>query len=378
MQQKTMKNTIENKVKELLHHADININGNKPYDIQVHNKQFYSKIITGGSLALGESYMDKVWDCENLDTFFHKIITSDLKSKIKSINNLYYYLRAHIVNMQTKKGALNVIDQHYDLGNDLYEAFLDKRMLYTCGYWNDTAQNLEEAQEAKLDLSCKKLHLKPGMKVLEIGCGWGGFAKFAAEKYQVEVTGITISKNQKAYAEKVCKDLPVKILLQDYRDVEGQFDAIVVMGMVEHVGFKNYRTIFDVTSQCLKKDGLFLLHTIGDHFATPFGEPWSHKYIFPNSSLPSLTQLEKSSRKHFIIEDLQNFGGDYYYTLKAWHENFVKNWSSIEHNYDERFYRMWVYYLLSFAGSFKARKLQLWQIVLSKGELRSPIYKRVP
>lgn len=372
-----MKKNIETKVKELLSLADININGNRPHDIQIHDKRFYSQVITGGSLALGETYMDKKWDCERLDIFIQKIVKSDLKSHIKSINNLYYFLKAHLINMQTKKGSLNVIDQHYDLGNDLYEAFLDKRMLYTCGYWNDTAQNLDEAQEAKLDLTCRKLHLKPGMRVLEIGCGWGGFAKYAAEKYQVEVTGITISKNQKAYAENICSGLPVNILLQDYRDIKGDFDAIVVMGMIEHVGFKNYKTLFDATSSCLKKDGLFLLHTIGDHFATPFGEPWSHKYIFPNSSLPSLSQLEKHTRQHYIIEDLQNFGGDYDFTLKAWHENFVRNWPSIAANYDERFYRMWEYYLLSFAGSFRARKLQLWQVVLSKGQLRDSIYKRV-
>jgi cyclopropane-fatty-acyl-phospholipid synthase len=256
-------------------------------------------------------------------------------------------------------------ERHYDIGNDLYKNMLDKRMNYSCGYWKNT-KTLDEAQEAKLDLICKKLKLKPGMTVLDIGCGWGSLEKFAAEKYHVKVVGITVSKEQVRLARKLCKGLDVEIRLQDYRDLKKKFDCVVSVGMFEHVGYKNYRKFIKVVDRCLKDSSLFLLHTIGGNKSVTCLDPWIDKYIFPNSMLPSVNQITKASKGIFKLEDWHNFGTYYDKTLMAWHKNFNKNWDKIKISYNERFRRMWNYYLLSCAGSFRAHKNQLWQIVFSK------------
>ena len=361
-----MGNKSKKIVENLLNQAGIGINGNNSWDIQVHNNKLYSRILSGGTLALGESYMDGWWDCPNLDQFFTKVLRANLGVMTLGIRTLIWqFLKACIINPQNKVRAFIVGEKHYDVGNDLYKLMLDKRMNYSCGYWQ-TADNLDDAQEAKLELSCQKLGLKPGMKVLDIGCGWAGFAKYAAEKYGVTVVGVTISKEQKKLAEELCQGLPVEIRLQDYRELNEEFDRIISIGMIEHVGRKNYREYMKVARRCLKDDGLFLLHTIGGLRSTVMVEPWIGKYIFPNGMLPSIKQLARSVEKLFVIEDLHNFSAYYDTTLMAWYTNFVANWDKIKNNYDERFYRMWVYYLLSCAGSFRARKNQLWQIVLSK------------
>ena len=233
------------------------------------------------------------------------------------------------------------------------------------GYWKE-AKTLAAAQEAKLELVCKKMSLEPGMKVLDIGCGWGSFALYAAEHYGVEVVGITVSKEQVTLANERGQGLPVTFRLQDYRDVTEPFDRIVSLGMFEHVGYKNYRDYMKAAARCLKDDGLFLLHTIGWIKSETSLDPWIHKYIFPNGMLPSLAQISKASEELFVMEDIHSFGTDYDKTLMAWHENFEEHWPELKDKYDERFYRMWRYYLLVCAGSFRARKNQLWQIVFSK------------
>lgn len=245
---------------------------------------------------------------------------------------------------------------------------LDKQMSYSCGYWKD-ADNLDDAQVAKMDLICRKLHLKPGMKLLDIGCGWGSMVKFAAENYGVEVVGITISREQASYAQDSCNELPVDIRLEDYRSLNEPFDRILSIGMFEHVGYKNYDTFMKICRRSLKDDGIMLLHTIGGNQTTTNGDPWILKYIFPNSMLPSCKQICKAVEERFVMEDWHNFGADYDRTLMAWVNNFDRHRSEIERDYSERFYRMWKYYLLSFAGAFRARKLQLWQIVLTPAGL---------
>jgi len=355
-------------ISDILSLADVRINGSRPWDIQVHDKRLYSKVLSGGSLALGESYMDGWWDVKAMDEFFFRIISSELHKKVKGLKYLIkLVLKSKLINLQRRSRAHNIAKKHYDLGNDLYRLMLDKRMNYSCGYWKN-AKNLDESQEAKLDLCCRKLMLKPGMNVLDIGCGWGGFAKYAAEKYKVKVTGITVSAEQAKLARELCKGLPVEIKLHDYRLLNQTFDRIISIGMIEHVGYKNYRTYMRIAEKCLKDDGLFLLHTIGSDKSSVSGEPWMDKYIFPDGMLPSPAYISKSIEGLFVIEDWHNFGPDYDKTLMAWHDNFVKNWKRISANkkYDERFYRMWRYYLLSCAGSFRARNNQLWQIVLSK------------
>jgi len=354
----------------LLSQAGITLNGSNPWDIQVHNDNFFARVIKQGSLGLGESYMEKWWSCKRLDAFFERVIRAKLEDKIKaSFSLILKVLFAKLFNQQSKRRAFIVGKHHYDLGNDLYQKMLDSRMVYSCGYWKN-ATDLEQAQYNKLDLSCKKLKLKPGIRVLDIGCGWGSFAKFAAENYDVEVTGITISKQQGNYAKALCKGLPVQIHLCDYRELDETFDRVVSIGMFEHVGHHNYKTYMEVVNKCLKNQGLFLLHTIGINKSRPTNDEWIAKYIFPNGVLPSIAQIAKASEDFFVMEDWHSFGPDYDKTLLAWHQNFNQHWSELESKYDDTFFRMWNYYLLSCAGSFRARHTQLWQAVFSKGGVK--------
>jgi cyclopropane-fatty-acyl-phospholipid synthase len=245
---------------------------------------------------------------------------------------------------------------------------LDKRMNYSCGYWRNT-DNLDQSQVNKLDLVCRKLHLKPGMSVLEIGSGWGAFAKYATENYGVSVHGITVSKKQMNYAKKSCEGLSATFELMDYREVDTKYDAIVSIGMFEHVGYKNYRDYMEVAHRCLSDDGLFLLHTIGRNTPARSTDPWTNKYIFPNGMVPSVAQISDAVQGIFVIEDWHHFGQDYDTTLMAWNDNFQNNYDSLKESYDERFKRMWEYYLLMCAGTFRSRRNQLWQLVMSKNGL---------
>jgi cyclopropane-fatty-acyl-phospholipid synthase len=364
-QAKKQDDSVKEMIESLLDQAGIQINGNQAFDIQVHNENLYQRILQEGSLGLGESYMDGWWDCDRLDIFFYKILRAKLDKKVPhNLKNIIRLAIAKFRNLQTKKRAWIVGEEHYDLGNDLFSLMLDPYMQYSCAYWKDT-DRLEQAQENKLDLICRKLDLKPGMRVLDIGCGWGGLAEYAAKHYQVSVTGITISKEQQKLAMERCKGLDVEILLTDYREMRGLFDRVVSIGMFEHVGPKNYETYFKVVQRNLKSDGLFLLHTIGANTTMLNADPWTSKYIFPNGCLPSIENIAHASNEKLIMEDWHNFGADYDLTLSAWHERFLKNWPEIEANYSLRFKRMFTYYLNACAGAFRARDLQLWQIVFS-------------
>lgn len=310
--------------------------------------------------------MDGWWECDRLDEFFYRLIPSRPEDKIKKDWKLFsHILKAVVLNNGSKSMAFQIGEKHYDIGNELYRNMLDKRMVYSCAYWKD-AKNLDEAQEAKLDLICRKLGLHPGMRVLDIGCGWGGFAKYAAGKYGVEVVGITVAKEQVKLGKELCKGLPVEIRLQDYRDVNERLDRIVSVGMFEHVGYKNYRTYMQTVHNCLKDDGLFLLHTIGNSQSQVTTDRGLDKYIFPNSLVPSMKQICASIERLFVIEDLHNFGSHYDATLMAWFKNFDLSWNKLKEKYDVRFYRMWKYYLLSCAGAFRSRHMQVWQIIFSK------------
>lgn len=346
--------------------ADVKINGTRPWDIQVYNENLYSRVLAEGSLGLGESYMDGWWDVASLDQFIYKLLQAQADIHVpKTLTNALAIIKSKIINMQSKARAFQVGEQHYDLGDNLFKTMLDSRMLYSCAYWKN-ADCLEKAQEHKIDLICKKLQLKQGMKVLDIGCGWGGLAHHAAQKYGAQVVGVTISKEQAKYAQKLTAGLPVEIRLQDYRDVKEKFDRIVSVGMFEHVGYKNYETFMKIAHQLLKDEGLMLLHTIGSNASQTTGDAWLNKYIFTNGMLPSVKQIAASIEGLFVMEDWHNFGADYDKTLMAWYHNFEKNWASVQEQYGERFYRMWKYYLLSCAGMFRARSAQLWQIMLSK------------
>jgi len=346
--------------------ADIRINGNRPWDIRIHNEGFYDRVLSQGLLGLGESYMDGWWDVQQLDEFFHRALRADLAAKIRSDwKTLLRALGMAFVNPQRRSKAFEIGERHYDIGNDLYRAMLDRRMVYTCAYWKN-ARTLDEAQEAKLDLVCRKLGLKAGQKVLDIGCGWGSFLKYAAEHYGVTGVGNTVSKEQAKLGRQLCAGLPIRIELQDYRDIEGTYDHIVSLGMFEHVGGRNYRTFMRIVADHLADDGLFLLDSIGGEGSVRHTDPWFEKYIFPNSVIPSVEQMGTAIEGLFVMEDWHNFGADYDKTLVAWFWNFAGHWPNLQARYGERFYRMWKYYLLACAGSFRARSNQSWQIVLSK------------
>ena len=357
------------KVEYLLSLADVKIGGSRPWDLDVHYDDFFTQVMTKGSLALGQSYMEGWWDCPKLDEFFHRAIAANLDDMIKPFTCYLAALKGKILNPQKQSRAFKIGKFHYDIGNDLYRCMLDKLMIYSCGYW-ESASTLDDAQEAKLDLVCQKLHLEPGMRVLDIGCGWGGTAKYIAENYHVEVVGITVSKQQATLGKEVCKGLPVDIRIQDYRDIKETFDRILSIGMFEHVGPKNYSTFMSVARNCLKDDGIFLLHTIGRNKAVNSIDPWVERYIFPDGMLPSPKQICSAIEDVFVLEDWHSFGVDYDKTLMHWFQNFDANWDRLKENYGEIFYRMWKYYLLSFAGAFRARCNQLWQIVLSPKGLK--------
>ncbi|WP_414163821.1 cyclopropane fatty acyl phospholipid synthase [Superficieibacter sp. BNK-5] len=352
---------------ELLSRAGIAINGTAPCDLRVKNPHFFKRVLQEGSLGLGESYMDGWWECDRLDIFFTKVLRAGLDNQLPHhLKDVFRVAATRLINLQSKKRAWIVGKEHYDLGNDLFTRMLDPYMQYSCGYWKE-ADNLADAQQAKLQLICEKLQLEPGMRVLDIGCGWGGLASWMAKHYNVSVTGVTISAEQQKLAQARCAGLDVTILLQDYRDLRDQFDRIVSVGMFEHVGPKNYKTYFDVVDRNLKPDGLFLLHTIGAKKTDNNVDPWINKYIFPNGCLPSVRHIAIASEPHFIMEDWHNFGADYDKTLMAWYERFEASWPEIADNYSERFKRMFSYYLNACAGAFRARDIQLWQVVFSRG-----------
>jgi len=351
--------------------ADIRLDGDRPWDIRVHDERMFQRVLAHGTLGLGEAYMDGWWDCDQLDELVRRAQSADLVRHLISPTTLARVAQAKLMNLQSRRRAFTVGERHYDIGNDLYRRMLDSRMIYSCGYWRD-ADTLDAAQEAKLALIANKLELEAGMRVLDIGCGWGGAAQYFSEKLGCEMVGVTVSREQAALARERCADLPVEIRLQDYRELDEPFDRVYSIGMFEHVGVKNYEAYMDVVRRCLRDpESLTLLHTIGGLRSRHQTDPWMEKYIFPNSMLPSIAQVAHASEGRLVIEDLQNFGRYYDHTLMAWQANVDAHWGELSGEYDARFKRMWDFYLLSSAGSFRARTLQLYQFVLSRDGVTS-------
>ncbi|NTV44843.1 MAG: cyclopropane fatty acyl phospholipid synthase [Candidatus Yonathbacteria bacterium] len=347
-------------------------------DIAVHDNRFFKEVVTKGSLALGNLYCDGVWDCDDLSELFHRLLQYRVYEDVVNWRMLLSYTPWAVKMLVTRPGhekrSHEVGEHHYDVGNDLYRLMLSEGMMYTCAYWDNGAKTLDEAQKAKLRLVFDKLGLRSGMRVLDIGCGWGGALKFAAEQYGVRGVGVTISKEQAECGRKACKSLPVDIRLCDYRNVvDGLFDRIFSLGMFEHVGPRYYRVYMEKARTLLKPDGLFLLHTITNNETALLTDPWIWDKIFPGGHLPSLGQISRAAEGLFVVEDVHNFGYSYYKTLLAWEKNFRENWDVIcksRTGYDEYFYRMWRYYLLSCAGAYKARHINLHQFVLSPNGVR--------
>jgi cyclopropane-fatty-acyl-phospholipid synthase len=363
------------KLSEILAFAGIEINGSRPWDLRVYDDRLYHRVLLEGTIGAGDSYMDGWWEVEALDDFFDRLQRIDPYDRIGKPITFWLALKGWIFNRQTEPRAREVAQEHYDLGNDLYEAMLDRRMQYTCAYWNG-ARTLDAAQENKLRLICSKLHLSSGMDVLELGGGFGGLAHFMAAEYGCRVVSYNISREQVEYGRRLCEGLPVRFELKDYREAAREstrFDRVAAVGLCEHIGPKNYRRFFELAHERLKDRGLFLLHTIGANQSFTSTDAWIDKHIFPNGVMPSISQLGRAMEGLWVLEDWHNFGPDYDRTLLAWWENFDRAWPNLRPKYGDRFYRMWRFYLLSCAGAFRARKLQLWQLVLSKGDI--PCYR---
>ena len=370
-------------ISEICSDVGVVINGEQPWDLQVHDQRFFTRTLAEGALGLGETYMLGWWDCEDLYGFFERLLRSKNLSKHKYAGwrTSFAFLKAEIANIQSVRQTRQLADTHYNLSNELFESMLGPTMAYSCAYWQGV-DNLDDAQRAKFDLVCRKLELKPGERVLDIGCGWGGFARYAIETYGVEVVGVTIAEEQAEYAKQYCAGLSFDVACCDYREYEpqnfgGEFDKILSIGMVEHVGYRNYRKLMVAAAEALKDQGLFLLHSIGSNISTTSADSWIDKYIFPGGVLPSMRQLSNASEGLLVIHDVHNIGVHYTPTLLAWHDRFVRYWESDNKSAalpevwgsPETFYRMWRYYLLVCAANFATGGSQVWQLILAKGHL---------
>jgi len=368
--------SAKRRVAELLDAAGIEINGNRRWDLKVHDERLFQRVLAEGSVGAGESYMDGWWDADRLDEFFTRVQAARLDRKIRAVPTLLQVLLSRLGNRQNRRRSRRVAEQHYDLSNRLYEAMLGPTMQYTCAYYGPEGETttLDEAQRAKLALVADKLHLEPGMRVLELGGGFGELARYLAAERECDVVSYNISRQQVDYARRLCKGLPVDIRLEDYReaaDDTAEYDRVVSVGLMEHVGPKNYRGFFDLVRARLKAGGLALVHTIGGNVSRATADSWITKYIFPGGVIPSEAQLTRAKEGLLVLEDWHNFGPDYDRTLMAWEANFLQAWPRLkeEEGLDERFYRMWRYYLNCSAGAFRARGLNLWQMVFSHGDV---------
>ncbi len=369
----------------VLEKADVRIGGDRPWDIAVHDKRFFMRAVRG-TMGVGESYMDGDWDAGSLIEFFRRTMGAGLQAHpLLRLNRLAKEIQARFRNLQTRDRSRAVAEEHYDLDHRMYSLFLGPWNQYTCCFFDGT-RDLEQAEVCKLEMICDKLEIEAGDRVLDIGCGWGGFAKYAASTRGCKVIGISLSDEQIDYARSYTAGLPVEIHRLDYRDLPssslGPFDKILICGMIEHVGYKNYRQLMQVVHTVLKDDGLFLLHTIGNRHNTVVVEPWTEKYIFRNSMAPSMRQLAKAAEELFVIEDWENYGHYYVPTLQAWHDNFNRNWDRIRalegpRPFDERFRRMWNFYLMSSRAAFEVEDLHLWHLVMTRYGSGRGVYDRV-
>ena len=350
---------------EILDKAGVPVNSTEPWSIQVHNDRLWDRVVSQHQLGMGEAYIDGWWDSQSVDQMLTKLLSVNVVSLLRpSPTVIYTALKSTILNRQTKSRASNNAKHHYNIGNELYSRMLDKEMVYSCAYWQG-AQTLDQAQINKFDLICRKLKLEPGMRMLDIGSGWGGLLRHAVKNYGVIGYGISPADQQIKGATERSQGLGITFTQMDYRELTGQFDRIVSIGMMEHVGPKNLRTFFEKCDDLLNPDGIALHHTISSTYSKNSTDPYFDRYIFPGGVIPSPAQISKAAEKLFIVEDLHNFGLDYDRTLMAWHENINQHWDEIP-QYDQRFQRMWNYYLLASAAGFRARNLGLIQMVFRK------------
>jgi cyclopropane-fatty-acyl-phospholipid synthase len=367
--------------------ADVQIDGARVWDLRIPDTRAQSRLIQAvmqrGSLGLGDTYVAGLWECSALDQLFTRLLLAQGDRRLARGSGLraaLWLLRDRLFNLQSLHRSPTVARRHYDIHPQVYAAMLDPWRQYSCGYW-EQASNLAEAQEHKLRLICEKLDLRPGLRLLDIGCGWGGLAAYAARHYGVEVVGITLSEEQLKLARRHWDDLPLRFELCDYRQLHQlncePFDRVVSVGMYEHVGPRNAGAFFAAVCQALSDGGLFLLHSIGYHSRCRHTDPWIDTHVFPHGRLPAPGELADALERDWLVEDWHNFGSDYDLTLMAWSANVEDAWPQLaqligdhsDHTTAERFRRFWRYYLLCCAGFFRSRQGQLWQLVLSKANL---------
>lgn len=346
--------------------------------LQVVDKSAWYDIITKQNLGIAESYMHGKVEIDLVPFFTTLLNGTAIGTRRKETSfvhvidalNAPMQLSARLFNQQTRERSTRVTKQHYDAGNDLYEVMLGPSMSYTCAYWRN-ANNLDEAQTAKFDLVRRKLELRPGMKVVDLGMGWGTAAAYMHQHGNVDVTGVSLSEEQVKWAQAHLVKPGLRFIFSDYRDhcddpeYAGAYDRVYSIGMLEHVGFHNHWSFFKCIKKLLKPDGLAVVHTIGEPDPVPVMDPFLDTYIFPGAVIPALSGLTSAFENDFILEDFQNFGHDYSKTLAAWHINAQKFFEKNPGAYSQEFQRMWNYYLKICEVLFDLRINQLWHFVLS-------------
>jgi cyclopropane-fatty-acyl-phospholipid synthase len=353
-------------IREQLAKAGVTINGPEAWDLQVRDACAYIRILRNGTIGFGEAFMEGLVDCERFDLLAERAFRANLSKQFEVRAALVHSVKVRLNPFGSRHRSFEIGEAHYDAGNDFFESLLDPYMAYSCGYW-ERAETLDAAQRDKLDLICRKLRLEPGMRVLDIGSGWGSFARYAAEHYGVSIVGITVSRQQIEFATRVCSGLPVSFRYLDYRDIDESFDRVVSVGMFEHVGRRYYDNFFAACERCLKPSGILLLHTIGQQQERPVNA-WYNKYIAPGAEIPTIRNIVESARSGLVLEDLHTFYGVHYdKTLMAWSANLDAAWSRLKETYDEPFYRMWKMYLQGCAAGFRTDLLRVWQFVFSRG-----------
>jgi cyclopropane-fatty-acyl-phospholipid synthase len=379
-----------------LESVGVEVNGRRPHDIQIHDPAVLRRAAIGGFEKLGEDYQLGKWHAGDIPELVRRL-RGIRPPGIVRIKRTLRSLSDRLINLQSEGRAARNVHEHYDFGNDLYEAMLDISMQYSCAYFGRGAKTLQGAQEDKMRLIAEKLRLKPGMRVLDIGCGWGGLAAFLAKEYRVTVIGITLSREQLAKAREcyaaLIADGAVEYRYLDYRHTAkelGQFDRIVSVGMLEHVGERNLETFFHVVYDALKPGGVALIHNIIGSGERP---AWIGTYIFPGGLLPRIEFELSKAREFFDVWDEHRFGKDYAKTLQFWKQNFLKAWPRLQaggkvphhplspfkagtREDQEYFFRTWLLYLDVCTGAFIEGGIDLCQLVLGKGP-RPPVYNIV-
>ncbi len=350
--------------------------------LAIHDERFFRRAILGGDVGVGESYVDGDWSTPDLVSLVRFGIRNlerlESGNRLLSMFGRISDLLAHRRNRNTQAGSKKNIAYHYDLGNDFYRLFLDRSLAYSCAYYDTSEESLEAAQLRKFEIICQKLKLTPADRVLEIGTGWGGFAAYAAQNYGCRITTTTISRQQHEYAKQLFSQSGLgndktELLFEDYRNLRGQYDKIVSIEMFEAVGYEHYDDFFGACDRLLKADGSMLLQTITiqeSRFERYRKQSdWIKKYIFPGAELASVTEIQRSSTRSTQMQMFhsEDIGIHYALTLREWRSRFMKNLDAVRRlGFDDRFIRMWDYYLAYCEAAFLERYISDVQLVISK------------